>query len=81
MHFNNYNPPLSPFVRIFFVMVALILTVGIGLFFAPELVWSFLVRQGFDFAQMPERSSPLMTFAPLRNVAGLIVRYVGLQTE
>jgi hypothetical protein len=38
MHLNNYNPPLSPLVRIFFAVVALILMVGMGLFFAPELV-------------------------------------------
>jgi hypothetical protein len=38
MHLNNYNPPLSPFVRIFFVVVALILVVGMGLFFVPEMV-------------------------------------------
>lgn len=35
---QNTNPPLSPWPRIFFGIVALVLMVGVALFFVPELV-------------------------------------------
>lgn len=38
MRLNNQNPSLSPLVRVFFGVVALVLTIGLVLFFAPDLV-------------------------------------------